>query len=399
MLSICEEILSLDELTVIAFLSIGKSLKETLLIHYESTPLYNKIKENIDDNYTFNFLAKTDKELLLFLKILNYIKLEKNQKIKIRIYSQNMEEIKKILLQNRKNDNYDKCFIGVDNRGEFVPLDFYILYANYVDQIKKQIPENASNLEIITYIYDFVKKKQYNDNKEDIYASRMLVSSALSKYIVCAGYVKIFNNLLREFNINCTEYNFWHKLDGEKKGHSTSIVNIDDEKYKINGLYFFDPTFDSANPKDKNNELKYKYFMLNYDNFRSKYFNIEDNIDNLFEKTPYNEVTLNKLQELSSSETKKPSLEMEKKASKYIFMSIDLFGCETIYECFTDNYFNLLIYFDKLSKKYNSLFKEELDENSFKRLMENTKKTNLEANLCVISKFGEIKNLGTTKRL
>lgn len=67
-------------------------------------------------------------------------------------------------------------------------------------------------------------------------------------------------------------------------GHSVSLVNIDDDKYDVHGIYVFDPTVDcyKNNLTDEKNSMNYKGFLMSFEDFKLKYNVSRDNYFKLF---------------------------------------------------------------------------------------------------------------------
>ena len=124
-----------------------------------------------------------------------------------------------------------------------------------IDNISKEVVKyNLSPLERIIYVYDFVKKKEYKENTENFKDSRDIDRVLKGDYIVCTGYSNLFNAILKNMGINAISF------IGEKRNHQRSLVYIKDSKYNIDGVYVFDPTWDS-----KKNDIyinNYRYFGL-----------------------------------------------------------------------------------------------------------------------------------------
>lgn len=120
-------------------------------------------------------------------------------------------------------------------------------YKATIDKISTMINEiekyNFSPMEKIMYVYDIVRNKIYIevDENEDKMLSRNLSSSLLGDKIVCVGYAKIFRTLLQKLGITCKEL-YLHHPD-RKGGHARNVIYVKDEKYDIDGVYYFDPTW------------------------------------------------------------------------------------------------------------------------------------------------------------
>ena len=117
-----------------------------------------------------------------------------------------------------------------------------------------------SPLEQVMYIYDIVRNREYEMEHpdEDYTISRDLTSVLLGNSIVCLGYSNIFREILNNLGIQNKLVFLNNKND--TTGHCRNIVYIKDEKYNIDGVYYFDPTWDSKRDASNSFLSSYKYF-------------------------------------------------------------------------------------------------------------------------------------------
>ena len=138
--------------------------------------------------------------------------------------------------------------------------DTIITINNFVDSIKSF---DFSPLETIMYVYDIVRDRIYKevDENEDKMISRNLTSALLGDKIVCVGYAVIFSTLLNRLGIACDEV--FLRQPGKRVGHARNVIRIKDDKYNVDGIYYFDPTWNSKKNKFDNNFMfSYRYFAL-----------------------------------------------------------------------------------------------------------------------------------------
>lgn len=140
-------------------------------------------------------------------------------------------------------------------------------YKDTIYAINQRIKEiekyNFSTLEKIMYVYDMVRDKVYVevDKNEDKMISRNLSSALLGDKIVCLGYATIFRTLLEKLGIECR--NVILLKPNQKNGHARNVIFINDDKYGIHGVYYFDPTWDNKKSDLDNNFLySYKHFAV-----------------------------------------------------------------------------------------------------------------------------------------
>ena len=106
---------------------------------------------------------------------------------------------------------------------------------------------NLSQAEILMYAYDIMKTFRYKENKENKDESRYLHNIVMTDYIVCVGYAKFMEQILKENGVRVIETGVTCDLgNGEYGGHARNLVYLDDDKYDIHGIYAIDATWDSA---------------------------------------------------------------------------------------------------------------------------------------------------------
>lgn len=163
----------------------------------------------------------------------------------------------KNILSRYKIDSLKELDIEINYQDQSNPISIEELYKTslLVDEISSQIEKyNLSPLEQIIYAYDIVKEREYKECEEDKDRSRDLNKMIESKYTVCVGYSNLFIAILNNLNIKAMP------LISTKIKHQRSMVYVKDNKYKIDGVYVFDPTFDSKANSEYIN--KYNYFAI-----------------------------------------------------------------------------------------------------------------------------------------
>lgn len=173
---------------------------------------------------------------------------------------------------------YENVYLFFDGNKTERHIKEYKSTIDAIDDIVKTINKyNLSPLEKIMYAYDLVRDRVYtkeSENESNI-VSRDLSSVLFGDKIVCAGYVAIFNAVLKNLGISVMNYIIARK-DNNKKGHIRSLVYVNDKKYNVNGIFLFDPTWDSKKYEgDKSYLTSYKFFCKSKDEFR--YFDQEYN--------------------------------------------------------------------------------------------------------------------------
>lgn len=219
-----------------------------------------------------------------------------------------LEDAYNIISKLRGNGQENEVVILIENRRNFIKSkvyksDFKNIKINGIDYITYKLEDlkeeekmlnlmvqdiknsNFSPLEKYIAVYNIVKKfKEYKENKDDKNASRKINLLLNNEYMVCVGYAKLLEELLYRVGINSYHYSVSTDVsydDGftvEEKsvdlsGHARLIVNINDPKYDINGLYVADPTWDNDLKKDY-----YNYALMSFDKtaLSDRYFRLSN---------------------------------------------------------------------------------------------------------------------------
>ena len=122
---------------------------------------------------------------------------------------------------------------------------------------------NLSPIETIMYTYDLVRNRVYKfeDQDELPATSRDLSSVLFGDKIVCAGYSNIFSALLNYMGIKCHKVGMLAENNNQTDRHERNLIYVKDDKYDIDGVYYFDTTWDSKRENENNEFLnRYKYF-------------------------------------------------------------------------------------------------------------------------------------------
>ncbi len=250
-----------SDFNVDTYIEINENDKEAIKFLNDFKKDKNKYIRNAEYVY-FDFSVKEIAEYIKNNPILN------NKKI---LFYDNLEKNSNLL--DKILDNFD-CTSNLyfDINGNTTLIDFneyrntiYKLrsIANVVEKFK------FSPLEKIMYVYDIVRNKVYSevDNKEKKYISRNLSSAILGEKIVCVGYAEIFKAILRMLGIDCKTTQLMNKENDS--GHMRNEIYIKDDKYDVDGVYYFDLTFDSKRNNNDNSYLySYKFFGNTYNEIR-----------------------------------------------------------------------------------------------------------------------------------
>ena len=259
---------------------------------------YNKIISNYKElrnciNEDYNDIQLIASDLKEYVEILKSFKNREDSFYKekidsieyIQIYSKNNEDTLKYLeknqiLRNKKIilegffdldtnidelellfKNYHNIYVEIEDNNLPIKLNelkkTQDIINNIVNDIKKY---NYSPIEQIMYAYDIVRSRVYTKETENELAetSRDLTKVLLGDKIVCVGYARVLKTILNQLRIKNLLYELNRK--NSDKGHALNLIYIDDKKYNIKGLYYFDPTWDSKKIDNDNYLYSYRYF-------------------------------------------------------------------------------------------------------------------------------------------
>ena len=131
---------------------------------------------------------------------------------------------------------------------------------------KQLVDKNLSPFEKIMATYFKVTSRIYNEeqNEEHFAQSRSVYGVLNSKRVVCVGYSEWFSailNLTDDENIKTYQNGVQISYDNKysEGGHRNLIVYVKDKKYNLDGYYYLDSTWDSAQYKNET-----PYDILNF---------------------------------------------------------------------------------------------------------------------------------------
>lgn len=144
------------------------------------------------------------------------------------------------------------CEIENDN---IVLLD--IPKIRYIDTFVKKLKDDLSSVEQVMKVYDTIKLFDYNNDSDERYQNIIQNRKASSK-----GMNKLFSYTLNKLGYK----SFVGRIKGDDESFLT-LVEINDNKYKMNGIYLFDPSMDSLSKdkymKEEVRRINYNFFGLN----------------------------------------------------------------------------------------------------------------------------------------
>lgn len=165
---------------------------------------------------------------------------------------------KRSIFKKLFKNNYNNLDLIIENDLYEYPYQQYLEEEKKLDSMVEPIKKaNLSPLEKYIAVYNIVKNfKPYKENQQNPEYSRYLRYILDNEYMVCVGYAKLLEILLDKVGISTqhlsvsvdTSYKKGFTLEEklvEYAGHARVIVNLDDDKYNIHGLYMSDPTWDN----------------------------------------------------------------------------------------------------------------------------------------------------------
>lgn len=231
---------------------------EKFYIYLEKNHFDEYIESKDNNKYILNFI-KNNKDLNIILKINN-----------VKQFNDLFEDL--------KEEEYPNLRI----KFEYIKRN-YILYKDCVYMLKTMNEiinfvnkYNLSPLEKIILVYDIVKANEYNeeDSNEQSYVSRDLDAIINSGKIVCVGFSHLMAFILNSLDIKTYLMSLSYE-DNTHRPHMRNYINLKDEKYNIDGIFFLDVTWDSK--KDEQYLDDYLYFLRPFYFFKT--LNSTEHID------------------------------------------------------------------------------------------------------------------------
>ncbi len=210
-------------------------------IRFNQDPLVWKYCRFNDSSDTLKITLKDNYKISDILEFARHYDLSKYKRIIITLKNIDYENIES--LERLNKDVYINLY---GNQG-ICTIDQFKNMRSFLNQFKDQYSSyNLSPLELITLAYDFTKFYLYNSGgNKNLYSSRVITKVIESGYIVCVGYCKLFCQLLEEFGIEANMLLTKSKERKDELGHARVLIQINDDKYNVSGIYVFDPTWDS----------------------------------------------------------------------------------------------------------------------------------------------------------
>lgn len=208
------------------------------------------------DYIVLNFEEYDIKEYIAKNPILLSKKIVLNETLEIADYDRLIE------LMSEYEDIIDKVYVTLVGNESYVSLlDCYKTMTTIKKQVESINRLGLSPMETIMYVYDQVRNRVYTveTETETAYKSRDLSEVMFGDKIVCVGYANMFYTLLSYLGIRSVKVDL-EKID-EDSGHLRNMVYVKDPKYGIDGVYYFDTTWDSKEADGDNSYLDSYYYF------------------------------------------------------------------------------------------------------------------------------------------
>lgn len=253
---------------MISIITNNKDTKEIITFLSENNIPFFSLVMNTIDTYKRRYQYLCDfysaKEVTISYtedNISNAILLAKYLKCNVILDNVNisLDKYKEILDKYFTND-MDRSnirFYFQENNSPLSAKELYntsLMVNDIVSRVKKA---NLSQMESIMYVYDILKERIYKNDDENYHNARDVMNVLAGDNIVCVGYSNVFNAVLKCMDIKTMP------LISYEANHQRSIAYVKDDKYAIDGVYVFDPTWDSK--KDTNDYAyinRYNYFAM-----------------------------------------------------------------------------------------------------------------------------------------
>lgn len=236
-------VFSMEELSSCKTLRISDKMDLTYLV--EPNIKYS-LRDDYEKNLQYRELSIRDVDNISdVLKIVSLFK-EKNIKVdRIVLHLKNKDYDNIYFLKKiEKEYNFSIMYEG---SLESINLNDYIAMRETLRYYRDMILEaNLSNLEKIMFAYDLIKSFKYKevDDGVDKANSRNIHSIIREGNIVCVGYSVFFSQLLKELGIESYTFSTSVPVGDRFAGHARTLVNVQDDKYHLDGFFAFDPTWD-----------------------------------------------------------------------------------------------------------------------------------------------------------
>lgn len=254
----------------------------------------NRILDGKMDEFVSKKMKRGAKSQFDFIRNAEYFMLGENIEETITYIKHNPElKYKKIILPGKfgiDKEEYQTIkkqiepikdmdiYVFAEGNDEMVSLKDYEKTIRVIDQIAEHIKTyDYSPFEMLLHTYDIVRGRFYIEEDNHYTESRDLTKVLFSDKIVCAGFSKIFDAVIKKLGFKSALYTLHAK--NSAVGHMNNLVYVQDEKYGIDGFYYFDVTWGCK----KTGERREQDYLLSYRTFAKTKQQMEEYYLDLFE--------------------------------------------------------------------------------------------------------------------
>ena len=276
------------------------SLKEFWEINGEENEYISNQMDLISENFD-NLFDSVKYIRLLFEKTdcLEFIKNNPLLQTKRIVLSEilDISEYEKLSeLINKYREFKDNIYISLSGNRDYVSLEECNKTMEAIKQQAESIKQlGLSPMETIMYVYDQVRNRVYQFENEDetSFKSRDLSKVLFGDKIVCAGYANIFQTILSYIGID-NNMVFLKEKNNPNSGHARNVIYVKDPKYNIDGVYYFDATWNSKRKNETNQYLyRYTYFAKTRKEMdEDDRFDFEDEYFPIYSEDMYNTIKI-----------------------------------------------------------------------------------------------------------
>ena len=167
-------------------------------------------------------------------------------------------EIKKILAMPFMNpDTWHISYDVKDGTYKITTLPNYRVMEEYINIVLICIKEEMTTLEKIKEVYDFIKLLEYDEK-----GSTRLPDIVKYRKTNSLGFNILFQEILNRLSIK----SYIGEISRSSMSEYITIVDVEDKKYNISGIYAFDPASDSIPREmyksDAIRKVNYNFFCL-----------------------------------------------------------------------------------------------------------------------------------------
>ena len=158
----------------------------------------------------------------------------------------------------------DNVYLQADGNIEPVSIKDYGETIEFIEDIAKRVEDkDFSPIEQLMYAYDIVRDRYYVSGtpEEGDFVAKDLTSVIKGDKIVCLGFAEMFDKVAQRLGFGSKVE--WLLDNTRTDGHAKNLIYVKDEKYNLNGVFSFDPTYGCKQKDDNSHFDSYNFFARN----------------------------------------------------------------------------------------------------------------------------------------